>query len=550
MYYRPSLSSQANIDAKKSFELHTWMIARLIEKSGGTNRLYLSSYVIAVCYERMITRLGYRVSKSFHDALKTLPPTFKFPKQIPPIRGSKSNDSRFINFLIKVTKPNDDYVSILKVDTPIVNLVKHVKDLYNQETYADFHSILCEILDLFIQSLHDLKKLHHNLGGKAPSVEQLDAILAKIEFIAIVGTLLRLLVKSHAIKRCLYSVVGFLPDRAAGVKAKVDNKTDDDDRRDRDEEEDGLHRDYEDEDEDELEGNDESNSVGQGSASNNLQPKSQACLRSLNLGVVYIDAILVLSHFVTSRNIEINISLNVLLLPYPNQSKNSDSDSDMLPWKTLLRHDTYFPGKPSPSANSIVEFLESQTSSTGNQRSNTTDDQKLSKKGQTSSKKSQKSNKLPVSTEVSPESVAEELRSLRLVPESTIITSKIDQAISSLSTLQFGDTTPGSKKYIDAIIRRVKGLYSNYMTDEMDDILEMLKTLSDNTRLERMLREGSPLDTGTGFKGKLHAEACVAAHCTFTDPKWFSEPVSYFIIIFCSDLLILLVVYYTSSRCI
>ena len=142
-------------------------------------------------------------------------------------------------------------------------------------------------------------------------------------------------------------------------------------------------------------------------------------------------------------------------------------------------------------------------------------------------------------TEVSPESVTAELAGLRCdihdLNKETF-TTKIDQAINSLTTLQFGDTTPGSTKYIHSIINRLKpakGLYPNKleMKDEIDGIMEMLRILVDNTRLERMLQKGSPLDTGVGFKGTLHAKACVAAHCTFTDPEWFL-PVSYFIIMF------------------
>ena len=87
--------------------------------------------------------------------------------------------------------------------------------------------------------------------------------------------------------------------------------------------------------------------------------------------------------------------------------------------------------------------------------------------------------------------------------------------------------------YIHSIINRLKpakGLYPDKL-EMIDGIMEMLKTLADNTKLERMLRKGSPLDTGIGFKGTLHAEACqcVVAHCTFTDPEWFLT-VSYFII--------------------
>ena len=54
MYYRPSLTTQEKMDSNNSFEIHAWIIARLIEKSG-SDKVPLSHYVIAVCYEKMIT---------------------------------------------------------------------------------------------------------------------------------------------------------------------------------------------------------------------------------------------------------------------------------------------------------------------------------------------------------------------------------------------------------------------------------------------------------------------------------------------------------------
>ena len=99
-----------------------------------------------------------------------------------------------------------------------------------------------------------------------------------------------------------------------------------------------------------------------------------------------------------------------------------------------------------------------------------------------------------MSTEVSPKSVKAELADLRrdihdLNKET--FTTKIDQAVDSLTTLQIGDTTPGTTMYIHSIINRLKpakGLYPDKleMKDEIDGIMEMLRTLADNTRLERI----------------------------------------------------------------
>lgn len=240
MYYRPSQTSRKKLDLKDSFELHTWMISRFIETSGtpGSSESdtapshSLTHYVVASCYQKMITRMEYRISKAFRDALKpgNLPDDFNF---IPSNIGnatSKENDVHFINFLSKRMH--------LNLVTSIENLVKHKNDLYNQETYTDFHKILSEILELFFKSLVELKTIHHSLKNKAPSLEQLAKIKEIINFIAMVGSGLRWLVKSRAIKRFLYNIARFLPDRAAGVKVNDDEKEGDDDKQDGGEDED------------------------------------------------------------------------------------------------------------------------------------------------------------------------------------------------------------------------------------------------------------------------------------------------------------------------
>ena len=54
----------------------------------------------------------------------------------------------------------------------------------------DFHLILCELLKLLLGSLAELKAIHIRLEGKVLTLAQLDNIVEKIEFIAVVGTLL------------------------------------------------------------------------------------------------------------------------------------------------------------------------------------------------------------------------------------------------------------------------------------------------------------------------------------------------------------------------
>ena len=96
---------------------------------------------------------------------------------------AQSSLKNLITFLLNVKDR-------LELHTPIDNLVKHEKYLYNQETCVDFHLILCELLKLLLGSLAELKAIHLRFEGKVLSLAQLNNIVEKIEFIAIIGTLL------------------------------------------------------------------------------------------------------------------------------------------------------------------------------------------------------------------------------------------------------------------------------------------------------------------------------------------------------------------------
>ena len=85
-------------------------------------------------------------------------------------------------------------------------------------------------------------------------------------------------------------------------------------------------------------------------------------------------------------------------------------------------------------------------------------------------------------SKVSPKSVTAELaglwRDIHNLNKETF-TTKIDQAVDLLMTLQFSDTTPGSMKYIHSIINRLKpakGLYLNKL--DMDQIRDWAHALS------------------------------------------------------------------------
>ena len=547
------------MDSEDSFALHSWMIARLTEESG-SDRQTFSRYVVATCYERMHQRMNYRVFQSFRNALKDLQTfEFHFPTTKDHQTRSYSKDTRFVEHLQKVH-------TFLKLNTSIDKLLEHQNDLYNKETYKYFHSLLYEILERFVESLDALKTFHHQpeIEGKMLSSTQLRTAKEKIDFILTVGTLLNVMVKSVAVKKCLQTIVTVLPDRvASGLKPKFDdedgpNELEGGDDLDGD---DGLELDEL--ELDELEEDCALEPDGSQPIKVQLKPKSQAFMKLLNMAVIYFDAILRLSHFVKDQNRTTNVKISAKILLMPTMKQ----DERMLPWETLLQHETYFPGKPSPSAKEILDFLKpipittnvDDTSTKLDKRSQQSGkksgkkDQQSGKKSQQSGKKGQpldkkslqqptsKNRQKPIS--VTPAGIAQDLAKLQHTDNSDAFSEKIDSVIHLMETLRYGDAAPGSMTYVHSIVKKLQSvkntpIYCPDKTDaEINNIIGMLTTLSDNVMLEGMLRKGSPLDLGIGFKGTYHCEANIAAYCTFKDPMtWIPKPSVSRFIKFCLEI--------------
>lgn len=455
---------------EESFETHIWMLTRLIERCGSDTRS-LSGYVIATCYERMLMRLNYRTSESYLNALKKLP-RFDFPEKFPKFitTGNNFSDEHFVNRLAEIESD---------LETPITKLMQHrgnlhneetymqrlthiPDNLYNEETYMDFNTLLCELFKKLSDALVELRKHQKEAKGEL-SVKNVKSLRKQLSFISSIGTVLRLMVKSPAMKKHLHAIVAFLPSQPAGVKRKEDEK------------EDGEWA--------ELGCESQSRRTG------------KACRQWLNLMVIYFDAVLVLSQFAKTHP-SIEIAIKVLLQPLPPQH--------MMPWKVLLRHKQYFPSVPEqrPSANEIIRFLEPIP--TNWQMAKARED--------------------GVSNAAIVE-LLKGLRRLDVRANMDTFTSTIDTAMDQLTRLKW--TTPVSEPFTKSIIQRLDGFKSMLRHHTQDDVVEeiteiagMIMTLSDNTMLGQMLEKGSALDTGTGFLGSCHCEVCVACYCLFMQEGW------------------------------
>ena len=81
----------------------------------------------------MITRMNYRVSTSYRDAITNLPQNIELPERYPLNDASNSNDNRFITLLMKYTASG-----LLRLSTPIDKLAEHKKRLIQSRNLCRF----------------------------------------------------------------------------------------------------------------------------------------------------------------------------------------------------------------------------------------------------------------------------------------------------------------------------------------------------------------------------------------------------------------------------
>jgi hypothetical protein len=176
------------------------MLKTLIGRSAQPDDLkILSLYVIAASFPKMLRRMQGRIPKRYFDCLLNLKSTtFGFIEQPDIVTTNGKNPDRLFLNIIPNLKPG-----ITKTD--ISNLRQIAKDgvetpckIYNENTYMEFHGLLCELLERFYDSLEKLKEVQ-----KSTPLLDSDSIIAKLKSTEVLGRYLRAMVRSSAIENPL-----------------------------------------------------------------------------------------------------------------------------------------------------------------------------------------------------------------------------------------------------------------------------------------------------------------------------------------------------------
>jgi hypothetical protein len=456
-------------------------------------------YIIAVSFPKMLYRMeNHRtLAKRYYDCFVNLASkTFDFPE--PPHiseKRSNANDKPFLSFLIFLDKI-----------TTTSNLQRVAadgatsRDIYNKETYMEFHKLLCSLLQIFHHSLTVVKEIQKETVKNG--LLDLKQVMEKLDIVLGLGLSLKEMIASAAIEKHLKTIAHLLDvdvEKSWTVASEEDAELD----------------------------------TLMPFSMNDGQPLLpwQSYKEWLKLTVIHFDAAQILStHFLKlDRGTEIDIKTLSPSLP----------SQKMLPWKDLLCHKVYFPKLPNnpeqPSAEDLITFLtydfEVVMESNGNaaEEGNSRDETVSKDKG----RQLEKGKGI---------SIEEVMRSVKaLIPNAQqgsaiaakgvdmdIFTKELDSVIKRINDVD-NCSSPGSTRYISLIHKRLEVLKHTEQTPEdrvieTREILEMLESLSGHSSLYQRLKDGTPLTVGTGFLGTRHCEVCIASFSSLSDqPDRYKE---------------------------
>ena len=337
--------------------------------------------------------------------------------------------------------------------------------IYNKDTCAEYHDLLCKLLDRFHASLDALKQLQRSAVAngvveqdpqkKNAAQPSLVKIISHLRLVLLMGWSLREMVQGNAMEEHLQAINPLLEVNVG--KSWPMSETSEEDI------EFHILKPY---------------SMRHGK----LLLPWQAYCDWLKLMVHNLDSINVLDEFLRSFNSP-NIDVEVKIL-YP-----SCPDKKMLPWQELLRDKHYFPIGDEPSNEELITFLTTPTLLNG-----------VALKGIIEIVlvlKQQRKSEITVGA-----------------AHMVVNTEDVDSLITKMCALRC--SLPGWDAYSAILIDRMKALKDCGRTPQdglhlIQVIMDMLEALRASNSLYDKLTPHTPLTLGKDFSGTRHCEACLCS---------------------------------------
>jgi hypothetical protein len=487
---------------KETLSIHAWMLKTLLQQSGSRDGLeVLQLYIIAVCSNKMKYRLSNGPSPLYFDCLEKLcGTTFPFiehPDVLATRRDGSCRDQFFLDAIPMLAEFAMTKIPNLK---KVAQLAQEKKpfEVYNNDTYMEFHELLCELLRCFDGSLTVLVDL------KTHDVEKIRQALSDVRNY---GDLLGSMVRGSAIEKHLRTIAPFLDTHWGGVDKEVVGVGEEGI-----DEEGVVDKEGVDVDQDDDEGEIEFDvlkpyTICRGKL---LQPW-ESYRDWLMLQIIYFDAIQTTTRYVSSfPSFELSIKILTPSLP----------STEMLPWGDLLTSDRYF---PQPLGTELFDCLsrfafdqqETELEAEGSQEKK--GEGSKGKKGEGSKEKkgkgAEKKDNKATSTEF--ELAIKSVKRMQRMPESEIDT-LVDSAANQVASLKNCPLSPPDREFPEALRKRILQLKARHLPPNdrlnmIESILQTLNTMKGQSLLYQKLRKDAPLGCGKRFPGTRHCEACIAS---------------------------------------
>src|ERR1700679_4144726 len=143
----PSKPSCYIYRGKESFDTHIWMLKTLLGQSvTDPKKDTFQLYVVAACFPKMLRRMETEgIPKLYFDCLLGLKSkTFGYIEQpyIATTRSNKDPDRKFLEIIPFLQEVTTDISNLRKTASEIAAEVKKPCEIYNENTYMEFHRLL------------------------------------------------------------------------------------------------------------------------------------------------------------------------------------------------------------------------------------------------------------------------------------------------------------------------------------------------------------------------------------------------------------------------
>ena len=316
----------------ETFSSHIWILTKLVVLKNPIDELLY--YIVTACHRKIHRRLNNAISRKYFENLDQVE-SFKFKEVSREERSTKilaqRRNDQILLFSLSKLSINAEIPKLRELaNKPVAEGEPYA--IYTQDTYWEFHLLLCELLQSFRKALD-------NLTTSRDSQPTLDTLRSRIQPNKPKSTKGSLKFKIYLADVVKYGYALIRMVKGSGLLPYLQNLVEDMDFGTTD-----VANEQEERDVDLL-------AIQPGVLKRNGQP--QSLLMSwrdwLGLILVHFEAVDTLVTFVRSTRTQ-NLSIGILSVP--------QVDTGMLPWRDLLLRSRYFPMSiDGPTNNDIIEFL-------------------------------------------------------------------------------------------------------------------------------------------------------------------------------------------------